>query len=388
MTALPSAYFGARERAQGLDTDLIDLYLENVRAGDPEADAVLAALASFPEAVGQSWIRAGIEKGPMAISDAPPLVREFFAEIERVPDWFEPSRVLAGCRAFHRHSEMFIGAFVGAVLIEGFSTLISKSFSITGRLTDQGVQRLKQNNRHLLEIFVPGGLDRHGDGWKLSVRIRLIHARVRSLLSRSDDWDATAWGVPLSSSHVAFATAAFSGLLLKRVAMLGVRLSDEERESFMMIWRYSGRLMGVPDRLCCDGEAAALRLHSVGTRCEPPPGIESKLLANGLINSAPIVAGIDNPVARRRLTAKIYRVSRALIGDQLANALNYPPSRSTGVLAVLRGRNRLEEWVETVFPAIAKRRRVGQFQQMMGLSHYDAKGLAYRLPERVYAEVE
>lgn len=33
---------------------------------------------------------------------------------------------------------MFVGAFVAAVLIEGFSTLISQSFSITGRIVDQG----------------------------------------------------------------------------------------------------------------------------------------------------------------------------------------------------------------------------------------------------------
>src|SRR5690606_26484721 len=145
------------------------------------------------------------------------------------------------------HSEMFIGAFVGAVLIEGFSTLISQSFCITGRLVDQGVTRLKQNNRHVIEIFLPGGLERGGDGWKLSVRVRLMHARVRRLLSRSPDWDRAAWGAPLSAAHIGFATACFSGLLLTRARMLGVELNDEERDSFMMIWRYSGLLMGVPE---------------------------------------------------------------------------------------------------------------------------------------------
>ena len=55
---------------------------------------------------------------------------------------------------------MFIGAFVGAVLIEGFATLISKSFAITGRVLDQGVRRLQQNNAHLLEIFLPQGMAR------------------------------------------------------------------------------------------------------------------------------------------------------------------------------------------------------------------------------------
>lgn len=73
-----------------------------------------------------------------------------------------PALTRAGCRAFHGHSEMFIGAFVRVALIEGFSTLISKSFSITGRLVDQGTGRLKQNNRHLSGIVIPGGLERRG----------------------------------------------------------------------------------------------------------------------------------------------------------------------------------------------------------------------------------
>lgn len=44
-----------------------------------------------------------------------------------------------------------------------------------------------QNNRHMVEIFLPGGLYREGDGWKLSVRIRIIHAQMRYLLNQSED---------------------------------------------------------------------------------------------------------------------------------------------------------------------------------------------------------
>ncbi len=388
MNGWPSDYAGIERRSRDLDSESVERYRRHTWIGDPAADALIAELAEYPEAVGQGWIQAGIEGGPGAVGDAPETVRDFFTDIERVPDWFEPDGVRSGCRAFHRHSEMFVGAFVGAVLIEGFSTLISRSFSITGRLVDQGVRRLKQNNRHLMEIFIPGGLDRRSDGWKLSVRIRLVHARVRHLLAASDDWDEAAWGVPLSAAHVAFATAAFSGLLLRRVEMLGVRLSAEERESFMMVWRYSGHLMGVAPALECDGEAAALRLHAVGAACEPPPGVESILLANGLINSAPIVAGIEDPAARRKLTAKIYRISRALIGDELADALNYPSGRTTGVLAVLRARNRVDGLLQAMFPRVAGWRRSGQFQQMLEVSHYGNGGLGYRMPERVYAETD
>jgi len=383
---IPTDYRQGYGRAAAVDRGLADRYVAATRRGDPLADAVVAELARHDPMTGQTWIRQAMDQGPAGPIEAPEAVRAFFAEIEQVPDWFDSSRTRPGCRAFHRHSEMFLGAFVAAVLIEGFSTLISQSFSITGRLVDQGVRRLKQNNRQLVEIFLPGGLDRQGDGWKLSVRIRLVHAQVRHLLAHSEDWDEAAWGTPLSAAHIAFATAAFSGLLLKRARMLGVTLSPEERESFMLVWRYAGHLMGVEPELLFRSEEEAVRFHRIGTLCEPPPTFESVILANGLINSAPIVAGITETKARRQLAKKIYRISRAMIGDALADQLNYPAMRTTGTLAALRLTNGLEQGLYKFFPALGARRRAGQFQTMLDVSLYSEDGASYRLPAHLYAE--
>ena len=88
---------------------------------------------------------------------------------------------------FHRNSSVILATFVSGVLIEGFTTNIVKSFHITGRVREQGVRRLGQNIRHMIEIFLPGGMYRDGDGWKLSIRIRIIHARIRRLLSNAED---------------------------------------------------------------------------------------------------------------------------------------------------------------------------------------------------------
>lgn len=383
---IPRDYRDGHAAAVLKDPDLANLYVAHTLLGDPLADAVVAELTRHSPAQSQDWIRRGIDIGPGGLSDAPAIIRDFFAEIETVPAWFDAPATLPGCRAFYRNSEMFIGAFVAAVLIEGFSTLISRSFSITGRMVDQGVRRLKQNNRQLVEIFLPGGLDRHGDGWKLSVRIRLVHARVRQLLKQSDEWEADAWGVPLSSAHIAFATAAFSGLLLKRARMLGVELSEEERDAFMTIWRYAGHLMGVDPALQCTTEAEALRLYETGSMCEPPIGLESILQANGLINSAPLVAGIEEPKARRRLARRIYRVSRAMIGDEMADALQYPALNTTGALAMFRLKGRAERLLFRYFPKLAQHRLLSQFQTMLDVSHYTDQGIGYRLPGHVHAE--
>ncbi|MBX3653839.1 MAG: DUF2236 domain-containing protein [Ramlibacter sp.] len=382
----PREYQAGHQLARALDQDLADRYVRHTLIGDPEVDEMLAELDGHGAALKHGWIQRGIEGGADAIPDAPACARELFDRIAEVPSWWRPGDELPGCRAFHRHSQMFLGAFVAGVLVEGFSTLISKSFSITGRLTDSGVRRLKQNNRHLVEIFMPGGLDRQADGWKLSVRIRLVHGQLRRLLARSPEWDTEAWGVPLSSAHIAFATSAFSALLLKRATQLGVDLSPAERASFMQVWRYSGHLMGVSPELLFEDERSGLHLQRVGALCEPPPSLESCQLAGGLINAAPIVAGIEDPPTRRALVRKIYRISRALIGDERADQLRYPPARTLGTLPALRLAYRGDLLLQRLLPRWRGTRQLGQFAQLMDLSHYENRAMNYRVPDQVHAE--
>ena len=120
---------------------------------------------------------------------------------------------------------------------------------------------------------MPGGLERHGDGWALSVRVRLVHAQIRYLLNNSPgEWDLEAWGEPISAAHVGYAAAAFSARLLKHMKSLGADFNEEERKSFMDIWRYTGYLMGVPESILFKDEEEALRLFEIAKICEPAAG--------------------------------------------------------------------------------------------------------------------
>ncbi len=384
---VPTAYRAGYEKARQVDPEMADLYIRHTTLGDEAADAAIAACQEASPQQQREWIKRGIEGGAAAIPDAPAALRDIIADSERVPEWFDIAKTRPGSHLFHGNSETFLQAFVGAVLIEGFCTLIAKSFAVTGRLVDQGIRRMKQNNRHVSEIFLPGGLAPFADGWTASVRIRLIHARVRALMKPSEDWDGDAWGLPISSAHIAFANAAFSGLLLKRAEMLGIDfVSDEERESFMLCWRYSGHLVGVHPDLLCATQDEALRFHRIGALCEPAPDIESILVANGLVNSAPIIVGITDPAERKALVKKIYRVSRAMIGDELADSLNFPPAQTFGILAAARIQFKADRLMRRVFPSFDSRRRAGQFGQLVDLSFHETGETPYNLPQHLHAE--
>lgn len=119
------------------------------------------------------------------------------------------------------------------------------------------------------------------------MRIRLVHARSRLLLMRSDEWDETRYGLPISAANLILAASAFSGRLMEHVASLGGDFTAEEREAYVQVWRYSGLLMGIPEEVLFHDEASALKMFGIGRRCEPTPGLDAIIMANSLISKCP-----------------------------------------------------------------------------------------------------
>ena len=190
---IPTDYTQGYEEARAISPDVADKYVKHTLIGDPLAEGMAADLNEFSAADQSRLIEAAMNNdGEDALRDAPASLRAFFKDAGTPPEWLDYAAFAPGVRMFHRNSQVCLAAFVAGVLIEGFTTNIAKSFFITGRVRDQGVRRLGQNNRHMMEIFLPGGLYRDGDGWKLSVRIRLVHARLRHLLNNSEEWDTEA----------------------------------------------------------------------------------------------------------------------------------------------------------------------------------------------------
>ena len=318
---VPEIYVPGFEVARRIDPDLADNYVRHATIGDPLADAMVDDVSQLTPAESIQYIQAVMESEEKVLANAPASVQALYHDANTAPQWLDLEAFGPGIRAFHANAPEILGGMVGGVLVEGFSTAICESFLITGRLREQGVRRLKQNNRHMLEIFLPGGLNRYGDGWRLSVRIRIVHARIRHLLSHAPrDWSFDEMGTPVSSAHMGFAISSFSARLLQHATSLGATFSNEERASFMQVWRYSGHLMGIPDTILYCDETEALKLREVAQACEPEPSFSSIIMANALINSAPLVIGISDPDARKDLVKYVlhglYRSDRPGNGQQ------------------------------------------------------------------------
>lgn len=384
---IPTDYAAGYAEARLVDAEMARNYIVHTRVGDPAADAFIERIHEMPTDRALPLVTAGMDRDEEALRRAPSFVREFFDPMDTPPDWVDQADFLPGVRMFHRNSPVVLASMLAGTLVEGFSTNIAKSFFITGRLRDQGVRRLKQNNRHMVEIFMPGGLEREGDGWKLSVRIRILHAQIRSLLANSGDWDEEAWGLPLSAAHLGFAIVAFSARLLKHMKNLGAVYTEEERAGFMAVWRYTGNLMGIPDSILYTDEEEALRVFEIGCLCEPEPDFESIAMANALINSGPLLVDMTDPKVRQNFASYVFRVSRALIGRTLSDQLNYPATPLVGVLPWFRMQRRYQRFAARYLKPLAKQNNnFTAFTSLLQVSVFDEAGISYRLPDHVYAE--
>ena len=167
---------------------------------------------------------------------------------------------------------------------------------------------------------------------------------------------------------------------------LGASYTDEEAESFMAVWRYSGLLMGIPEALLFKDLVDAEAIFDIGQMCEPFGGDESIVMMNALVNSAPLVIGITEPYERRKLVSFIYKVSRALVGDNLADQARFPSALTFAVLPWFRTQERYYQALHKFFPNYAPINNFTNFTNIMQGSTFDEAGITYRLPDHVYAE--
>ena len=191
------------------------------------------------------------------------------------------------------------------------------------------------------------------------------------------------WGLRLT---------AFSARLLAHMKRLGASYTQEEAASFMAVWRYVGWLMGIPETILIRDEAEALKLFEIGNLCEPDPDIESIAMANSLVNSAPLLAEMTDPEVRRKFSKYIYGVSRAVIGNKLADQLNYPKTSTLGVLAWFRIQQRYERLMRNTtlrkLPLLSRidRSMYDQYSGLIVVSAFDEAGISYGVPDHVYNE--
>lgn len=302
--------------------------------GDAPADAVIQYFMSEEgkRTNARQLFNTLLEQGRSAVGDRvlPPPLKAFFDQIERVPLWLDRNRVEQAARTMRRTGGFAELVLRNAALMGSYmAASATKPLMFTGRLASASTpRRLTETASYWVHVTRPHGLERFGDGFKTTIRVRIMHAQVRYMLAHSEKWDYQSWGHPINQADMLATNLLFSQLFLLGLQSLGFKFTLTERENVMHLWRYAGYLMGVDERILPTGEADAWRLSYMQYATQDRPDDDSRALVQAL-NNVPMQRAGGNRFWQQIAKLEIaYRASftRLLFGNRLANELGLKPS--------------------------------------------------------------
>jgi hypothetical protein len=319
---LPAAYANL-EAARARHGARADKYAALLRLGDPLADAVAEDFAAMAEEQSRAMLERALTDGIDAVANAPASLRALFAQLDHVPFWVDREQCNLGGATFLRCRMGFVALAMSALPLIYSWPAGNKPLALSGHLVHRASQRLKDTTRYVFAICQDDALGRHCDGFKTTVKVRMIHAQVRRLLRNSGGWQEECWGAPINQCHMAGTNLLFSVGVLDALTRIGYIFKPAEREALIHLWRYAGYLLGVENELLVAGEWEGHRLLDLMFTFEPKPDDDSRALVNALMQTSfEYVRGFK--AARPCSMNLCYGISRALIGDARADALGYP----------------------------------------------------------------
>jgi hypothetical protein len=291
---------------------------------DPLADEVVAAIGGTPG--GWRLFEEAARQGVERVAGAPRSFHALFEQAEHVPVWVDWATVDRGGEVLLRAGPL--GGIVLALksLVLGYTSPAgNKPLVFSGRLQEQAPRRLNETARFVQATIAPRSMHPRGDGWQITLKVRLIHAQVRRMILESGRWDAAAWGAPINQHDQAATLLLFSTIVLEGLRQLGMRIPTAEAEAYIHLWRWSGWVMGVDPELLPATEAEGIRLREVIGATMGEPDDDSRTLTHALLD-APLRRGTtpgENANAARAVRFNA-GLCRALLGEDMADKLAVP----------------------------------------------------------------
>ena len=333
---IPSRYTNL-DAARAKFGDRIDRLAPFLLRTDPLADACVEAMAGVERGGGFQLLESMLAKSEVDPS-APPAMRQFIEETARVPAWVDWPTVDSAGAVLHR------AGLLGGLVLGTFSLPLgyaspggNKPLVFSGRLTEQAPRRLSETSRFVQAVSLPGGMRRGADGYRITLKVRVMHAHVRRMLIRSGKWDESTWGAPINQHDMAATTLLFSAVLLEGLRRLGLSIEREEAEKYMHLWRYVGLLSGVDPELLSGSELEGIQLGNLIQATQGPPDEDSRGLVRALVDSP--LASVRDPRQLRGARMRVnigHGLMRGMLGPELADKLGLEPTPWENAMRVFR----------------------------------------------------
>jgi hypothetical protein len=278
-------------------------------------------------------------EGIASVPEAPESFRALFDQAERVPAWVDWETLDRGGQVPLRAGILAAAVLSLRSLVLGYTSPAgNKPLAMSGALTERAPRRLHETARFVQATIKPGGLRPGADGYCITLKVRLMHARVRKMLLESGRWNAAEWGAPLNQHDHAGTSMLFSVTLLDGLRILGMHVPPEDAEAYMQLWRYSGHLMGIDPEIQPTTEREARRLQELILATQGEPDEDSRHLTRALLRATfqrarrgPGSTGDAEPATFNAA------LCRTLIGDEIADKLDVPRTAWRFAVPLVRG---------------------------------------------------
>ncbi|MGW4480973.1 oxygenase MpaB family protein [Rhodococcus triatomae] len=292
-----------------------------------EPTAALVRAMREDRTVTMTQFRTALHRGVDAVTDAPAALRDYFAMLDDTPDWVDRDTIALGARTLRRVGRdagdvLAYGSLLGGYNNSGPLPVLTGSGRLTG---DRTVRRIAETAAWWNGCVADDGLERYGDGFTLSVHVRLMHAFVDYHHEHETEWDTADRGLPINQFDQAGTLGLFSVTFLLHTRVLGMRYTRREADAVLHLWCYVGWLMGVDEHWLPFDERAGLRMmYQIGAS-SPPADENSRDLAAALID-----VPLRTDHARFRRLRRRYEYERGLslattlLGPAAVTALAVP----------------------------------------------------------------
>jgi hypothetical protein len=342
---VPSRFLNLDEANRRFHSAMVARFGAGLTETDELGDAIVATCAAMPGSSGRQAIQAWLDR----TEPVPAELAELLDPLAHVPSWVDWERIDRACVALWRGGTWTGLAFNCASLAAGYrSAAAVKPLMFTGRLVHMAYRRAQETGRWMLAATSPGGLRRDSDGFKETVRVRVIHASVRRRILAGGQWRADEWGAPINLTDTAYGIAGeFSTIPLTAMRDAGLQYTQDERDDIQHLWRYVGHLLGVPDRLLATCENEALEIMQLKELTDTPPDEDSRQLVRALIEHGTppdliMPKGLVSLLGQA-VPLTLYGFTRRWAGDEIADQLGLPDNVLKHVVPLVRPGVRLAE---------------------------------------------
>lgn len=325
----PERIEAARER----HGEAIQEYLKHLRMGDVLADDVVLCFERLPAGEGRKLLEQALSQGIDALDDPPAELVALFRQVDHVPFWVDWERMKYGNAKILRNALLTVLAFSLYALPYGYLGTQNKPLAYTKELLDSAAERYRYTSAFVIDSFLPNGLQRYSEGFMTCIRVRMGHALIRRKILQSGGWNSEKYGIPVNQSHMAVSSILFSFYVIEALEKMGIHINGKDRESILLVWRYTSYLMGIDHELVNTSEAEARRMIELAFSVEFDPDETAAALCRSTIEAIPEIIQKNRNWTTRHLVGFFYALSRHLLGNELADRLAFPKSNPLQKLA-------------------------------------------------------